>query len=263
MSAHGFPSTWKPAATFARATGVAPRIVSYYSGWNEGFRSNFATDARAHGAVTLVQIDPNGVRLRAIAAGRYDSYLLRYARQVRAFAHPVIIGFAHEMNGSWYSWGYGHTPAAIWVGAWRHVVKLFRSVGAKNVVWLWTASHSDAKRLRSYWPGSKYVTWVGIDGYFGGRSASFKSVFGTALAAARRLARKPILLSETGVGPLTNRQAADIVSLFAGVKSYHLLGLVYFDVDQHDPPTRQDWRLEGHPALLNAFRRGARLLGIK
>lgn len=263
MYAQGFPRTWKPGATFAKATGVDPRIVLYYSGWDETFRSSFAVAAHAHGAVPLVQINPSGISLRAIAAGRYDRYLRSYATEVRAFGHPVVIGFAHEMNGSWYSWGYGHVSARTWVAAWRHVVTVFRRAGAKNVTWLWTASHSHPNRYRSYWPGAKYVGWVGLDGYIASPGASFKSTFGTAIADVRKLTRKPVLLSETAVGPETHKQAADIVSLFAGVKQHHLLGLVYYDVDQHDPPTHQDWRLEGHPKLLRAFRRGAALLGIK
>jgi mannan endo-1,4-beta-mannosidase len=59
-----------------------------------------------------VQIDPTDVSLAAIADGAYDGYLQSYAEQLRAFGHPVIIGFGHEMNGNWYSWGAGHVPAA-------------------------------------------------------------------------------------------------------------------------------------------------------
>ena len=73
-----------------------------------------------------------------IAAGVYDGYLRSYADSVRDFGHPVIIGFGHEMNAPWYSWGYGHVPPATFVAAWRHVVTLFRGQGADNVTWLWT-----------------------------------------------------------------------------------------------------------------------------
>src|SRR6185437_7678694 len=46
---------------------------------------------------------------------------------VRDFGSPVVIGFGHEMNAYWYSWGYRHTPAATFVAAWRHIVTLFRA----------------------------------------------------------------------------------------------------------------------------------------
>ena len=41
----------------------------YYSGWFEPFRSAFATTAAEHGAVPLVQMEPTGISIAAIAAG--------------------------------------------------------------------------------------------------------------------------------------------------------------------------------------------------
>jgi hypothetical protein len=74
----------------------------------------------------LVQLQPNGVTLASIAAGHSDDYLRSYADAVIAFGHPVILSFGHEMNGSWYSWGYGRASPATFVAAWRHIVRLFR-----------------------------------------------------------------------------------------------------------------------------------------
>jgi len=62
-----------------------------------------------------------------------DGYLRSYARHVRAFRYPVIIGFGHEMNGFWYPWGFGHVRPRTWIAAWRHVVTVFRRQGADNV----------------------------------------------------------------------------------------------------------------------------------
>ncbi len=76
-----------------------------------------------------MQIDPTGISIAAIASGHYDSYLSSYAEAVRAYRHPVILSFGHEMNGYWYSWGYLHTPPAAFVAAWRHIVTLFRALG--------------------------------------------------------------------------------------------------------------------------------------
>ena len=85
------------------------------------------------GAVPLVQIDPSRVSVSAIANGRYDNYLRDYAKAIRLYHHPVILSFGHEMNGYWYSWGYTHTPPAVFVAAWRHIVTLFRTLRAQNV----------------------------------------------------------------------------------------------------------------------------------
>ena len=78
----------------------------YYSGWYVPFPVGFANTAANHGAVPLVQMDPDGIKIAEIASGRYDGYLSSYAEAVRAYGHPVILSFGHEMNGDWSSWGY-------------------------------------------------------------------------------------------------------------------------------------------------------------
>ena len=70
--------------------------------------------------------------MAAIAAGKYDGYLSSYAEAVKAYRHPVILSFGHEMNGSWYPWGYQGTSPPTFVAAWRHIVKLFRALGART-----------------------------------------------------------------------------------------------------------------------------------
>ena len=125
---------------FTNATGAKPDVIMYYSGWFVPFPTSFATTAANNGAVPLVQMDPDNISVAAIASGKYDGYLSDYAEAVRAYRHPVILSFGHEMNGNWYPWGYKHTSPAVFVAAWRHVVKLFRALGARNVTWLWTVN---------------------------------------------------------------------------------------------------------------------------
>jgi beta-mannanase len=242
-------------AGFAAATGTTPRLVLYYSGWYEPFQTAFARTAAKHGAEVLVQIQPFGVPLSKIAAGHYDQYLRSYARQVATFRQPVVIGFGHEMNGRWYPWGYGHESGQAFVAAWRHIVTIFNQQGAANVRWLWTVSSGVNRNLRPYWPGSRYITWVGIDGYYYRPGQHFSRVFGHTIRQVRVLTKAPILLSEAAIAHLAD-QARTMPDLFAGIRRYHLLGLVWFDVSQRHGMVHLDWRLEGHPAALTAFRRG-------
>jgi hypothetical protein len=254
---HGVPYSWDSVQGFAAATGVHPGIALYYSSWREKFWTSFADDARAHGAIPLVQIQPDHTSLRDIAGGRYDQYLRAYAKAVQAFGHPVILSFGHEMNGTWYSWGAGYTTPAAFRAAWRHVVDVFRGAGAANVTWLWTVNSTNTARspLGQWWPGAGYVDWVGIDGYYYRASDTFASVFGTTAALVRTITRDPILISETAIGPAGG--PGKIKGLFDGIRADHLLGLVWFDKSQHDPPYHQDWRLEDSPAALAAFRSAA------
>jgi mannan endo-1,4-beta-mannosidase len=254
LYSRGVPDSYAGVTAFTIATGIKPRVVVYYSGWHEPFKVAFAKTAASKGAVPLVQINPARTNVGAIAAGRYDSYLRAYANAVHDYRRPVILSFGHEMNGYWYSWGYTHTPPAVFVAAWRHIVKLFRTQGARNVTWLWTINTIHKKtRVPSpspWWPGNSYVDWVGIDGYFINSASVFASVFGPTIVYVRSLTHDPILITETSATPAIS-QPAKITDLFAGIHLYGLLGFVWFNsVD------KVDWRLSS-PAAMAAIRRGA------
>ena len=254
---NGATASYQRITDFGLAAGRAPNLVGYFSGWPQPFEAGFARQASAHGATVLVQIDPTYASVAGIAAGSYDGYLTSFAASVAAFGRPVVIGFGHEMNATWYPWGYHHVPPATFVAAWRHVVTLFRDQGAGNVTWLWTinATLSSTGPISAWWPGARYVTWVGVDGYYYRPRDSFASVFAPTLRQVRALTGKPVLLSETAVGPAAG-QPAKIGNLFAGMRRSGALGLVWFDNTQHDGIYHQDWRLEGRPAATAAFRAG-------
>ena len=253
----GAPPAYAPIADFAQATGHQPNLAGYYSGWVEPFATSFADRVRRHGLIPYVQIDPTYASVSAIAAGDYDSYLRSYADSVRSFGHAVVIGFGHEMNAPWYSWGYGHVQPATFVAAWRHIVTLFRGQGADNVTWLWTVNQDrpGTGPVASWWPGPQYVTWVGIDGYYFRPSDTFSNVFGTTIHQVRAFTDKPVLLSETAVGPAAG-QFTKIENLFAGMHQYKTLGLVWFDETQRDGIDHQNWRIEGDPVAQAALRFG-------
>jgi mannan endo-1,4-beta-mannosidase len=251
----GTPPAYGPIADFAVAAGKQPNMVGYYSGWAEPFASSFARKVRRHGIIPYVQIDPTYASVSAIAAGAYDLYLRGYADSVRDFGHAVVIGFGHEMNGNWYSWGYGHVAPSTFVAAWRHIVTLFRDEGADNVTWIWTVNQDrpGTGPVAAWWPGARYVTWVGIDGYYIRPSDTFANVFGRTIDQVRAFTRKPVLLSEVGVGPGTG-QFAKISNLFDGMRQAKALGLVWFDVNQTGDLYRQNWRIEGDQVAEVAFR---------
>jgi hypothetical protein len=259
----GPPHTYQPVAEFTGVVGRQPNLVGYYSGWREPFQTSFAETVRGRCAVTILQMDPTDASVPKIAAGGYDGYLRSYADSVRDFGYPVVIGFGHEMNAPWYSWGYRQVSASTFVAAWQHIVTLFRSQGAENVTWLWTlqADEPGTAPIVRWWPGAQYVTWVGIDGYYYRPSDTFASVFGKTIAQVRALTTHPVLLSETSVGPEAG-QTMKIPNLFAGMRQYGTLGLVWFDITQDDGIYHQDWRVEGNAAAEIAFRRAVSALTL-
>jgi mannan endo-1,4-beta-mannosidase len=255
----GLPASYSGVTAFTNATGAKPDVIMYYSGWYMPFPVSFATTVANNSAVPLVQMDPDDVSVAAIAGGKYDGYLSAYAEAVRAYRHPVILSFGHEMNGNWYRWGYTKTSPAVFVAAWRHVVTLFRALGARNVTWLWTVNiinnAQGTKRIPppdQWWPGDSYVTWVGIDGYYLKPTWKFAPLFGPTITAVKQLTTKPILIAETGAVPASG-QSAKIADLFAGIRLYGLLGFVYFNATTHN---HQQFGLSG-PGAMAAFGKGA------
>jgi hypothetical protein len=265
---NGAPPSYGPIEAFAHAAGAEPNLIGYYSGWAQPFATSFAQSMHDHGVIPFVQIDPTLASVAAIADGSYDGYLRLYADSVKDYGHQVVIGFGHEMNGWWYSWGYGHVAPSTFVAAWRHIWNVFRSEGADNVTWLWTIQADQPRTgpIASWWPGPRYVNWVGIDGYYSTPSDTFASVFVPTIDQVRSFTGKPILLSETAVGRLDNPYP-NILNLFNGMARYKTLGLVWFDKNATNQITPlgirgQDWRIEDNDLAEVAFRAGVHRLSL-
>lgn len=256
--APGVTKSYAPITAFAKATGTTPNISLQYEGWNAVFPLQFATRAEDHHALPFIQIMPRHIYFPDITKGKYDTYLRNYATAVKFYGGHVLLSLAPEMNGWWYQWGWTHTDPDAYIAAWRHVVTLFRTEGATNVSWIWTVNRGVPGRtpdVSYYWPGDKYVTWVGIDGYYFTKGDSFSRIFGATLAQVKRITNKPVMLSEAAIGPRAGR-IVSIPNLFLGIHRNKLLGLVWFNVHQNAGLFHQDWRLEGHPDALAAFHQG-------
>ena len=226
-------------------------IAELYAGFGGHFPGTLTTRFRAAGMVPFIQVNPRKVKVAGIAAGHYDTYLRTYARDAARFCTPLVFSFGHEFNGHWYSWGYRHTSAHDFVAAWRHMHDIFVKERAANVFWAWDPDHA-AQNPAPWWPGSSYVNWIGIDGYFRkSGQTSFRVLFGKRIAEIRKFSKAPILIAETGAPP-SKRRAKQIRILLGGVHHYGLLGLIYFDV-----PGIQNYRINHDQAALAVFKRAS------
>ena len=256
----GLPASYHGISSFRQSTGTTPDLVMYYSGWYVPFPARFAGTVADNGAAPLIQMDPDrkDISVSGIAAGRDAAYLSQYAESVKAYRHPVVLSFGHEMNGGWSRWGYTHLPPATFVAAWKHIVDEFRDLGVHNVTWLWTANIINNTKTgqipdpKPWWPGPGYVNWVGLDGYYLKPSWQFAPLFGPTINAVRHFTSAPILIAETGA-QTTADQPAKVADLFAGVRKYGLLGLVYFNTANS---AHQEFGLSSQAAI-EAFRKGA------
>jgi Glycosyl hydrolase family 26 len=205
---------------WARDIGVAPQYVGRFEAFSRGTTvDSFLREAERQGLRrVLVSWEPwrpvppqlgirrqfrpqPGYRNRDIARGAQDAYILRFALSLATFRGRVDLRYAHEMNGTWYPWS--HDPVA-YRRAWRHIVRLFRRAGVRNVRFVWSPNPSLflpfrpwLRSVRVYWPGRRYVDAVGSTMInFGGEKRYAVRRFRPRLRALHRRFRKPVMLTE-------------------------------------------------------------------
>ncbi|GAB2861453.1 hypothetical protein GCM10022221_71580 [Actinocorallia aurea] len=249
-----------PQATYwKQKVGRAPNITKQFQAWYAPYPTAWAKAAQKAGAMPQIEWEPHGKGLMAdIAAGETDDYLIEYANAVKAAGIPISISFAHEMNGWWYDWGTKGAKPATFVKAWRHIVDVFDKQGATNVKWLWTPNvvfPMPKVGLKQYYPGNKYVDWVGVIGYYrqGQKQTTFNTIFQPTIKKIKGFSKKPILLAETGVQTMPGRDAkiADLLKNVA--KRKDIIGLIWFSVDKRKTEGK-DYRLEVNKSALKTFR---------
>ena len=217
-------------------------LVNFYLGWNfPGFDTKALDQIEALGALPEVTWEPwdyhrgtnqGHYALSRIIAGDFDGYIRSWARGAAAWGKPLMLRFAQEMNGNWYPWGAavnGNSPGE-YVQAYRHIHKLFTSVGATNVIWVWSPNilYPGGVSLSSVYPGNAYVNWIGVDGYNWGTSVpkrggwrSPSNVFVPTLNILKRLApSKPIMIAETASAEQGGSKADWIKDLFTLLHHY-------------------------------------------
>jgi Glycosyl hydrolase family 26/LexA-binding, inner membrane-associated putative hydrolase len=199
--------------TYGSEVGGQPVIVSSYRDWTRPLIDSTELNAVwRRGAVPLITWEPwsqhdagQTFPLAAIAHGRYDGFVEEAARAATAWGHPILLRFAHEMNGSWYPWGRGRdgNSPSVYKAAWRRIVSIFRADGADNVKWVWTPYVANGHRFPfvRYFPGNKWVDWAGLDGLNGGRVfgwRSFAAIFDDSYRQLIRITSRPLMLAEVG-----------------------------------------------------------------
>jgi mannan endo-1,4-beta-mannosidase len=236
---------------FEQQTGIHPSLSAVYIDWGTPFPADKVLSFHRLGVTTLIVLEPRDVGPRSIAAGKEDAYLAGFAAAERKLGMPILLSFAPEANGIWYSWGKGHISPVLYKEMYRHVHYILLKDGAKHITWLWQVDRSSAttERLSSLWPGRSYVNDIGFDGQLQSPSATYASVFGPTFAQVRAFTRTPVMLSEVGVakGPSRARQ---ITALFSAARKANLSALNFFDVGT--------WNFDQDRAALRAIRTAIR-----
>jgi hypothetical protein len=107
-----------------------------------------------------------------------------------------------------------------------------------------------------YYPGDRWVDWVGLDGFNWGGSIGwrpFSEIFGGSYEELARSTSKPIVIAETGSGQTGGDKAAWVTSALSQELPYfeRVRAVVWYNAFD-----RSDFRIDSSPSALQAFRRG-------
>jgi hypothetical protein len=238
-----------------RQLGRDQRIVHQFYGWTDTLPRSIP-DLPA-GAFPMISW--RGSAYRDILDGSSDDLIARAARNLRALGRPTLLRWAWEMNGDWYDWGGANNgrSAANFVKCWQRLHSIFADQGAGNVSWVWSVNWNSkpdvsGNQYADYYPGDRYVDWVGADGYNLHRESP-DTLFGPLYNEFAT--RKPVMISEVGSYDRGGSTKADWIALFADwVTAHPAVGAVaWFDTDTH-VSYDEHWRIDSDPRSLAAYR---------
>ena len=234
-------------------------IVHWFTNWNNEAHPEMVLAVAAAGRHPLISWQPHGVNVRDIAAGRYDDYVRRWARDLAGTGVTVYVRPFPEMNGDWVSWN--GDPEGL-VAAWRRMAALFEEEGAHNVRWVWSPNVTDEprvaeNRMELYYPGDDVVDVLALDGYNWGTTRpwtewrAFEEVFASGYARVTALGPQPVWFAELASSTDGGDKAAWVREMLDSTAFPRLEAIVWFDERKE-----ADWRMVADPRGADAFRAG-------
>lgn len=251
----------------AALVGESPGIVLSYKDFRQSPPVAELEAVVQRGAMPLVTWEPwiagAGVTqpayaLARITAGDFDPYINQWAAALASWGKPLMLRFAHEMNGNWYPWAEavnGNGPGD-YVQAWQHVHSLVSAAGATNVNWVWAPNGGGSVATSVLYPGDAYVDTVGLDAYNWGTTQVWSSwqlpaaVFGPHLAELRTVAPgKQIVITETASTETGGSKPEWNTALVSYLRTQpDVSGFVWFHLNKET-----DWRINSSAASASAL----------
>lgn len=243
--------------------GRTPDIWSWYQHWGLPDTRRFsAAQCELTGtAIPMIcwepwnPLDPGDDTwsLRSIIEGAHDTYIRSWARAIRRCRKPMLIRFAHEMNGDWYPWG-GENGRLHHAKAWERVVGHFRQMNAVNAGFVWNPNIAcpGSTPLQDLAPDPATIDWIGLDGYNrDGQMTEPALLFEPTMRELNGIfPGKPVVIAETGCAESPHK--AEWIAAMMDWAHFRsdVRALTWFNEHKE-----QDWRIDSNPAALAAFRK--------
>jgi len=269
---------------FEEKIGKQVAIVHWFQDWSEkdkDFKIKIVESLWQHGTIVLISWEPwettrNYARpqpqfeMAKIAQGDFDPYIREWAKAIKSFGGPVLIRFAHEMDGNWYPWAIGmnNTTEEEYINAWKHIHDVFKEEKVSNVQWVWSPNWNDewpVSRYDKIYPGDEYVDWIGMSIFNWGTTVTYQKwdTLDKRLGWRYKLAlkyNKPIILAELSCDETGGSKSRWILDGFASLKKNYPLvkAIVWFNYPQARYSSQVLWAVDSSPEALEAFRQAIR-----
>ena len=284
--------------TFERQAGKPIAWAYFSNNWFKGihFPAEAVNTIAAEGVVPFIRMmarsnwhgygtDPD-YSMQRLVSGEYDRDLRAWARDARDSNAPLMVEFGTEVNGNWFPWngkwngagetdGYGNDKLADgperFRDAFRHIVDLCNEEGANNITWVFhvdaePSPYADWNTMDAYYPGDKYVDWLGISVYGpqkpGEQWREFTPIMDKGYAKLAKVAQdKPIALLEFGaVQEKSNERKAewihDALSSIESNRYPRLKAVSYWDSRwKNGDGSVSDMRIDSSETTQRTYRR--------
>jgi hypothetical protein len=240
---------------FTEQIGRNLAIIQAYQSWSEPWvrNENLTIVADKYKAIPMVSWHCGDSNER-IASGADDALIVKFAQQMKEYARPIFLRWYWEPNLPLYPACFGPGPeterASRYVAAFRRIARIFDQEGADNAAFVWSVSTiTNPRVMKMYYPGDKYVDWIGADGYdrsHRGRAAFTEQFKPWYSRFARR--GKPMIVTETGA-TIDQREFLQGAARAMPKDFPEIKGFIYFD-----SVGQTDWRLTSYGGVgIEAF----------
>jgi hypothetical protein len=191
----------------------------------------------------------------SIINGKWDTYLSDFAKIIKDSETKIIIIPFEEANGNWYPWSgtLNNNSPFKEIEAYRYLHKYF--INIPNVKMGWAINNVSVpdnydNSLIKYYPGDKYVDYIGVDGFnFGDSWTSFNDLFSEFFTIFEPH-NKPLFIFSAASAP-GPKKAQWIKDMKKQLNKHPLLaGWIWFNENKE-----YDWRVNSDTKSLNAFRK--------
>jgi hypothetical protein len=171
-----------------------------------------------------------------IPRGKYDANIQKLAAWCAKTPVPIFLRIGYEFDGA-----HNHYDPQQYQIAYRYIVDKLRKAGADNVAFVWHAhGHLLNSPIQNWYPGDKYVDWVGIS-YFAQHPAIMKPTVNFA-----KEKNKPLMIAEST--PYGNKTSAGesvwrawYKRYFTFIEANNVKAVCYINSNWEELPVWKGW----------------------